>query len=388
MSTDRTRFAPETLGKIQGITGRNAEPDAWRRLIGDKPVSARIELLPEARIRPTAWLASVIIQTALAAFVVAIPLLFPSTLGTFLSYEVTPVTTLETRVLLPTDKPQPPRTESRSIPAAPVIQPELAHLSRKTLFAPMVARRNARVSVQQPEAPVIDQNFGVLALEDSREPVRPRDPVKTGVIADGIPVPASIAPPAANVRVQTGTFGETHNQPGESTPDNRSQAVYVGALNAAEAVPSGKSPGTASNAKGAVTNSGFGNAIVSSAPPNPAHEEVKLSGFASAATSPDAERPKKSDPGPATEPVVILEKPNPVYTDEARRLGIEGEVQIRAVFLATGSVNVLGISKGLGYGLDEAAMRAARQIRFKPAQRDGKAVDFPATIRIMFQLAF
>jgi hypothetical protein len=42
----------------------------------------------------------------------------------------------------------------------------------------------------------------------------------------------------------------------------------------------------------------------------------------------------------------------------------------------------------LGHGLDEAALRAAGQIRFKPALQEGHAVDFPAIAHIVFQLAF
>jgi len=46
------------------------------------------------------------------------------------------------------------------------------------------------------------------------------------------------------------------------------------------------------------------------------------------------------------------------------------------------------IVRGLGHGLDEAAVRAAQQIRFKPARRDGQPVDFPAVVHIVFQLAY
>jgi len=42
----------------------------------------------------------------------------------------------------------------------------------------------------------------------------------------------------------------------------------------------------------------------------------------------------------------------------------------------------------LGHGLDEAAMRAAQLIKFKPAKRDGQPVDFPARVRIEFRLAY
>ncbi|HEY2858866.1 MAG TPA: energy transducer TonB, partial [Terracidiphilus sp.] len=86
--------------------------------------------------------------------------------------------------------------------------------------------------------------------------------------------------------------------------------------------------------------------------------------------------------------VEILYKPKPVYTDEARRLKIEGEVLLDVIFTASGEVKVLRVSKGLGHGLDEAAIQAAAHIRFKPAERDGSKADSTATARITFSLAY
>jgi TonB family protein len=83
----------------------------------------------------------------------------------------------------------------------------------------------------------------------------------------------------------------------------------------------------------------------------------------------------------------ILEKPRPVYTEEARRLGIEGEVQLEVCFRASGEVDIVRVVRGLGHGLDENAARAARTIRFLPAKRDGQPVDSTATVHITFQLA-
>jgi protein TonB len=83
----------------------------------------------------------------------------------------------------------------------------------------------------------------------------------------------------------------------------------------------------------------------------------------------------------------ILSKPTPVYTEEARRLGIQGEVALSVVFQANGTISVVGVIKSLGHGLDQAAEQAATQIRFKPAQRSGQPTDFPATLRIEFRLA-
>ena len=97
---------------------------------------------------------------------------------------------------------------------------------------------------------------------------------------------------------------------------------------------------------------------------------------------------KRAEGTAAVQPVVILAKPNPVYTEEARRLRIEGEILVEVVFQATGQVKTVRIVKGLGHGLDEAALRAAEQIRFKPALEEGHAVDFPAIAHIVFQLAY
>jgi TonB family protein len=58
------------------------------------------------------------------------------------------------------------------------------------------------------------------------------------------------------------------------------------------------------------------------------------------------------------------------------------------VFLANGTMEVNRVVSGLGHGLDENAVRAAQQIKFKPAKRDGQPVDFPARVRIEFRLAY
>jgi TonB family protein len=86
--------------------------------------------------------------------------------------------------------------------------------------------------------------------------------------------------------------------------------------------------------------------------------------------------------------VEILFKPRPQYTEEGRRLQIEGEVSIEVLFAASGEIRILRVARGLGHGLDENAVRAAQAIRFRPAVRDGIAVDFAGTVRITFQLAY
>ena len=86
-------------------------------------------------------------------------------------------------------------------------------------------------------------------------------------------------------------------------------------------------------------------------------------------------------------PAEVTFKPLPVYTDEARKLRIEGEVLLEVVFESSGKLQILRVVRGLGHGLDEAAVRATEKIRFKPAQRDGQLTDSTAVLHIIFQIA-
>jgi TonB family protein len=119
--------------------------------------------------------------------------------------------------------------------------------------------------------------------------------------------------------------------------------------------------------------------------PSPARSETTTGAFgdAIAIAAPGHTRQASTNSSAAE----ILSKPRPAYTDEARRLRIEGEVLLEVLFGASGDARVLRTIQGLGYGLDDNAIAAARAIRFRPAQRDGIAVDSSAVVRIVFQLA-
>jgi TonB family protein len=83
----------------------------------------------------------------------------------------------------------------------------------------------------------------------------------------------------------------------------------------------------------------------------------------------------------------VISKPAVQYTAEARHLHVEGDVILRVTFTASGQVVIQSVVHGLGHGLDEEARRVAQQIRFRPATRNGQAVDLTTNITITFQLA-
>ncbi len=90
---------------------------------------------------------------------------------------------------------------------------------------------------------------------------------------------------------------------------------------------------------------------------------------------------------PVSTNIEVLSKPPVEYTNEARQLKIQGDVVLRVTFTASGHVVVQGVVHGLGHGLDDEARRVAQRIRFRPATRNGQAVDSTTTITITFQLA-
>ena len=88
----------------------------------------------------------------------------------------------------------------------------------------------------------------------------------------------------------------------------------------------------------------------------------------------EAPKPKQAESTAAVQPVVDISKnQKPIYSDEARKLGLEGEVLVEVVFPAPGGpVQVGRVTKGLGHGLDEAkgdARGAANPLQAGVARR-------------------
>ena len=76
----------------------------------------------------------------------------------------------------------------------------------------------------------------------------------------------------------------------------------------------------------------------------------------------------------------------PSYTESARRARVQGRVRITLEVNEQGEVVAARILQGLGYGLDEAALAAARRLRFSPAQRCSRPVAAPFVIAMRFVL--
>jgi TonB family protein len=82
----------------------------------------------------------------------------------------------------------------------------------------------------------------------------------------------------------------------------------------------------------------------------------------------------------------VLDKPEPTYSEAARRAGVEGTVIIRAVFGYDGQVRSINVVRTLPYGLLANAIGAARKIRFTPAMKDGRPVSMWLELQYNFNL--
>lgn len=82
----------------------------------------------------------------------------------------------------------------------------------------------------------------------------------------------------------------------------------------------------------------------------------------------------------------VLSKVEPHYSKEATKAGLQGTVALSLVVSDEGRPQDLKVLRSLGLGLDEKAIEAVEQWRFKPAMKDGKPVPVKATIEVNFRL--
>jgi TonB family protein len=366
-------------------------PQAWKALVGNRQVSARFSLLPNTQPRIGALGTSLVIQICLAAFLVTIPLLFPQQMIPRAMYMVTEIAGPPLEIPEP-PKPKPPAPPkvAKVQPPPPVEQPAPKLNVAKFFAPPKIQAPKAKPRQVEAELPKVNETLQPLKLElAANQPARPREPVKTGMMTGGSSAVPTI-PSMPIDKVQTGGFGDPQGLTGPSDPNKRANVGHFGNPALPPGPGYGNGTGGANGVKGIVASTGFGNGVA--IPPSSGSRPkavVQAGGFANE-NDQVVEAPKKRvDAGPVVEPVVILAKPRPVYSAEALKLNLEGEVLLDVTFPASGGeVHVNRIVKGLGHGLDEAATRAAEQIKFKPAISNGHPVDFPAVIHIVFQTAY
>jgi TonB family protein len=277
------------------------------------------------------------------------------------------------------------------IPPPPIEKPRQIELPKPVPEPPKVAEVKVPVPAMPRVAPA------------PPKAVTPPPQPKVGLFKSATPtvVANNTAPPS----VKTGGFGDPVGVKPNPTSDRPSQLATVGAFNG---TPGQGQPAAGAARQGSVHGVDFGSGVTNGVPGGKDRGAVASAGFSSgvvggtgrpgsggqvargsfgspayAPATPVAAKPVEA----ASTSIVVLSKPLPNYTAEARQMKIEGDVTLEVRFTAAGSVEVLRIINGLGHGLDEQAKLAAQRIRFKPATKDGHAVDQVSVVHITFQMA-
>lgn len=244
-------------------------------------------------------------------------------------------------------------------PPPATIRPRFASSTRavsRSFRAPPALPAPAPLNIAVELPPAIETPRPLLAVPElTRLPEAPPPPLKTNNLVAALPeVPA----PAPKLAVQAAGFSSAE---APAPRGNTAGFRNVGSFGSAAAEePARRHP------LSAISKGGFSDAPAAAASPLP-----------------------RAVPAPAAvTPVEILFKPRPLYSPEARRLQIEGEVLVELLFAASGDARVLRVVRGLGHGLDENAVAAAQAIRFRPAQQGGAPIDSAAIVHIIFQLAY
>jgi TonB family protein len=338
------------------IPTRPANPNYRTNTVNTKFVSARFELLPERKPQWNRIGISAAAQLAALGLLLLSPLIFPQRMQTALRFDVVELMQPVTQIQIPSrTPPPPPKVRPKVPPPEPkpeVPEPVVLNPKQPHVF---VVTKPELPKFRTVEAKPLDLNpvfkETKITIETS-QPARPKEDVKVANLNSGSPAPVTVVAPLN--KVQTGGFGDPNGIAGPGNPNRGANINQAGS----PLLPGG--PGYGNGSGGARGIRGTAAAA-----------ESKPNGVAAAG---------------GNSRVDILNKPNPVYSSDGRALRIEGDVVLEVIFLASGQMEVVRVVSGLGHGLDEAAIQAAKQIRFRPAKHDGQPIDFPARVRIAFRL--
>lgn len=333
--------------------------------LGKKEALFSNAILPSGNRRWRSFGVGFSIEFAVLACAIWIPMLFPEQMVAARQYLMTEITapSLDTWKPKPVARPRPaPVKRVEVAKVEPVPDPPKPKIIEPVFEKPIAPKPVMRKIIRAPE------------LKEWARAVPEKNPLDTSM--------PDLKKPKAPV--QTGGFGDPNGLP---ATDKIQHVVNVNQTGAFD-VPAGPGKGNGTGgAKGVIAKVGFGNETAATG--GRRGGAVEAGGFANEAIAASGPRVRKaSETTPVEEGVVILSKPQPEYTAEARQEKIQGEVLLQVLFTASGRVEVQRVVRGLGHGLDQNAEAAAREIKFTPAKRNGQPVDFPAIVRIDFELAY
>lgn len=334
--------------------------------LGKKGELFSYAILPTGKRRWRSFGAGFGIEIGVLVFIIWIlPLIIPKQMADARQYLMTQITAPETDFWRPKPVPKPvvrPRPKPVEVAKVEPVEPPKPKIIEPVFERPVAPKPVVKKLVQTPE------------LKE---------------FAKAMPAPNPLTNPETELKkpkapIQTGGFGDPNGLP---KPEKMTQTVNINPAGSFD-MPTGPGKGNGTGgAKGVVGTTGFEAEKATTG--SRRGGSIEAGGFADERTATgSAHVQKAADTTPAFQMVVQLTQPVPVYTAEAKRLKIQGDVVLQVIFKASGTVEVLRVVQGLGYGLDENAEAAARAVQFKPAMQDGQPIDYPARIRVKFELAY
>jgi TonB family protein len=328
-----------------------------------------LALLPERKVDRRFVAAGYAFLAFMIAAMTFAPLVWPDRLNL-------PKYSRATELIPPPElRPEPPPPAE----VKPVVKVEIPPV---VVEAPkIVLRHDVPIPKPEPEkAPEVAVQ-PMPAPEIKFAPVVPRAPRVVQSVDLGFAAHPTLKPSVQNI--QTGGFTDPNGIAGTGKPNARLTIANTGAFDSSPSSGTKNSTGQ----HGTVASGGFGSEVAQSGPSH-ASGQLQTGGFSAQAVGQGSGPKKRVDTGSATSEVQITFKPTPAYTADARQLRIEGEVLLEIMFGANGQLHVNRVVRGLGHGLDESAIAAAKQMQYKPALNNGQPVDSTAVVHVTFQLAY
>lgn len=324
-------------------------------------------ILPEGPSRVRAFGAGFGIECLTLAAVLIVPIFMPHRLIVATRNLVTPITA----PIISQWKPQPP--------PKPVVQKVVVKEPPPKPVETAVELPKPKIYSTVISSPVLKHS---TAKKDVAPTIDTQKPLPEAVLGSSAPV--TLQKPRE--LVQTGGFGDPESVKDNHNTTRAANMNPTGSFDMPVGPGQGNGTDGAKGAKGAIASTGFGDAVAKGNSGGKGGA-IEQTGFGDETASQQMKRTAAAAPD-RYKPMEILFVPKPQYPEEARAKKIEGDVVIQVVFSASGDVKVLHVVQGLGYGLDEAAEAAARQIRFHPAQQDGQPIDVTANVRMKCELAY
>lgn len=289
--------------------------------------------------------------------------------------------------LMPLKKEEPPRP--KIIPPKPKPLPQIVKVEPKIVELPK--------PIEQPKQPVVK-------METPKPVIMPAAPQK--VVAMAAPKPVNLARPQAASVPNNDAHPSAVRLGSPDSPIPNLHGPAVAPVNLARGMPgmnaantgngpaaakvnlgSGSPGGTSIHGNGVVAVTGLAHGVPGGTGTGPGRVAGTVNlGRVETPAAPQVTA-QTTTPVQRSSPKVIY-KPKPDYTQEAIAQHIEGVVTIHIRVLPTGAVEIVGIARGLGHGLDESAERAIMQTKFEPAtDASGHPITWDGIVNVAFQLA-